>query len=218
MQYYLSLPEGWNANRKWPIVVTIEGSGRNWLQNAKTFADARKQMPFIIISALVLTNSGRATPSRYSYPQSVWDSMADDPVDHFRFDHEGILAVVAEVAKEYSGKQKFFITGFSGGGHTVWSMVFGMPERLAGAALAAANYAGRGVDKVSKAPEREQLPVRGFQGNEDPGLATLTAAWQTAKQVADSHGYRNVSYVMVPGTKHSPMAEQVLAFFASLPE
>src|SRR5258707_15202707 len=89
MQYYLSLPAGWNANQKWPIVVTIDGSGREWLKNAKTFAEARKQMPFIIVTPLALTNSGRVNPSKYNYSPAVFDRVGDDTAETFRFDHEG---------------------------------------------------------------------------------------------------------------------------------
>jgi hypothetical protein len=28
MKYYVSLPQGWNRSRKWPVVMTIDGSGQ----------------------------------------------------------------------------------------------------------------------------------------------------------------------------------------------
>ena len=216
MQYYLSLPDNWNAKKTWPIVVTIDGSGQNWLANATTFASARKEAPFIIVTPLVLTNIGRPTPEKYHYSKVVWDEVQNDFEARFRFDQQGILEVVQEVAKQYSGQKKFFLTGFSAGGHTAWSFIFAHPEKLAGAALACANYLGRGVNEASTAPERVKLPVKGFQGSEDASKAAFEKQWSEARGWAQSTGYRNLSYEIVPGTPHSPMAQQVLTYFESL--
>src|SRR5262245_23877036 len=41
IQYYLSLPEGWVAGKKWPVVVVIESAEREFLQAATAFAEAR---------------------------------------------------------------------------------------------------------------------------------------------------------------------------------
>ena len=74
------------------------------------------------------------------------------------------------------------------------------------------------MDKISTTPERLKLPVKGFQGEEDPNIQILSEHWKLARETAESHGYRNVTYDIVPATKHSPMASQVLVFFASLSE
>src|SRR5271165_6340759 len=88
MQYYLSLPAGWNASRTWPIVVTIEGSGQVWLRNANGFAAARKDMPFIIVTPLVLTDGSSPNPAKYHYSQAVWDRGNASVEERFKFDHE----------------------------------------------------------------------------------------------------------------------------------
>src|SRR5689334_16376313 len=33
VQYYLSLPKGWTTEKNWPILVTIDGAGHNFLGN-----------------------------------------------------------------------------------------------------------------------------------------------------------------------------------------
>src|SRR5690349_15420696 len=69
MQYYLSLPEGWSADRKWPVVVAIESANRDFPANLAIFARARGKMPFLIVAPLVVTNGGagfRTVPS-YHY-------------------------------------------------------------------------------------------------------------------------------------------------------
>jgi hypothetical protein len=57
IQYYLSLPEGWVAGKKWPVVVVIESADREFLQAfATAFAQARQHRPFILDTPLIVTN------------------------------------------------------------------------------------------------------------------------------------------------------------------
>jgi poly(3-hydroxybutyrate) depolymerase len=130
VQYYLSLPTSWTTNSSWPILVAIEGAGHNFQGNFNTFTRARGEGPFIIVAPCVSSNG-------------------NDPADL-----KAVLAIVREVQKSANGEPKFFITGFSAGGHLAWQCVFTHPEWLAGAAPAAANFRFRGVAAISKAPER----------------------------------------------------------------
>jgi dienelactone hydrolase len=214
MQYYVSLPRGWSPARRWPIVVTIDGANKEWLLNARTFATARGDRPFIIVTPLVMTNTGKVRREAYAYSEAVWGQI--DQVGPAVFDDTGVHAVVAEVRLQYSGQQKFFITGFSGGGHLAWLMVFRHPEELAGAALAAGNYIGRGIEGFSDAPERVNLPVKGFQGAWDRHKPAMDLSWEKAQRDAEAHGYRNVSRLVVPHAVHSMFAPEVLRFFNSI--
>src|SRR5438876_12374463 len=67
IQYYLSLPEGWVAGKKWPVVVVIESADREFLQAATAFAQAREQRPFILVTPLVVTNGGAGYRSVPTY-------------------------------------------------------------------------------------------------------------------------------------------------------
>ena len=58
MQYYISLPQGWTPEKKSPIVVTVTGGLKNFQANAQLFADARKNLPFIIVTPVNLTKGG----------------------------------------------------------------------------------------------------------------------------------------------------------------
>ena len=78
IQYYLSLPEGWTAGKKWPVVFTIEGGLKNFRHSAEVFVAARAHMPFIIVSPVILTDGGgdhqRNLPE-YHYASAVWDEI-----------------------------------------------------------------------------------------------------------------------------------------------
>src|SRR5258708_21398855 len=86
MQYYISLPEGWNAAGKWPVVIALEGGNKNFLEMEQAYVRARHSTPFIIITPVILTNGGydlRALPN-YHYSAEVWDQR-DNPGTLKRF-------------------------------------------------------------------------------------------------------------------------------------
>src|SRR5260370_32180509 len=63
MQYYVSLPQGWTAARKWPVVVVIESANRQFQQTLGAFAKARKDMPFILVAPMGHDEWRRQLPS-----------------------------------------------------------------------------------------------------------------------------------------------------------
>jgi hypothetical protein len=41
---------------------------------------------------------------------------------------DGLTHIISDVQNEYNGEDKYFITGFEPGAHTVWQMTFQHPE------------------------------------------------------------------------------------------
>jgi poly(3-hydroxybutyrate) depolymerase len=139
----------------------------------------------------------------------------------FKFDVDGINAVMKDVVRDFGAEDKYFITGLEAGGHTVWGILFNHPEATRGAALVCPNYLGRWVDErqISSAAERMNLPIRNFVGTNDdlcaPGNPIYTQM-QKAMSLAEVHGYKNVSLTRVDGKGHERLPEEVLAYFSSL--
>ncbi len=219
MQYYVSLPQGWSAARKWPIVVLIESANRQFQATLDIFAKARKDMPFILAVPLVTTNGGASyrQVGTYHYSEAVWNQIEQD---RCKFDMDGIAAVVADVHKLYGGEDRYFLTGWEAGGHTVWSMILEHPEPLRAAAPTVTNYAGRCLDSgFSTAPSRADLPVTVFQvssGRDVPPGKFVYAQSQQAMKVAEERGFRKVTERIVADKPHGPLADDVLAYFASV--
>jgi predicted esterase len=216
IQYYLALPKNWSPDKTWPILVTVEGAGCNWLGNCNAFLGARGDRPFILVTPLTFCNTNKLEKAKYpGYPQELLDEV--DRSGRLAWDEAGLLAILAEVRKEFAGQEKFFITGFSGGGNLTWRMIFGHPEKIAGASPACANFYMTGT--ISQAPERETVPVKAFQGDKDEyldGNPNLNAQWASAKKHCDDHGFKNVTRVMLPGVGHSTCVNEVLTFFTEL--
>jgi poly(3-hydroxybutyrate) depolymerase len=229
MQYYVSLPKNWSTARQWPVVVTIAGSGREWTDNHAAFTGARdaSSYPFIIVTPLTITNTGGNARNLggYFYSNATWDRIERE--NRCTFDFDGIRAAVADVAANYKGTSTFFITGFSGGGHTQAAFTLLHPDWLRGASPAAGNWSGRCVTgrtespiddpvphPISTASARVNLPIRTFNGTADDPTFSIPQRDSLVALLRRS-GYTNVSSQMVPNVGHDPMAAQVLAFFAS---
>ena len=201
----------------------IESADREFLQAAIAFAQARQRRPFILVTPLVVTNGGagyRSVPT-YHYSDQVWDRVQNS--GQFNFDMDGINAIMQDVVKQYGGEEKYFVTGFEAGGHTVWGILFNHPEAVRGAALVCPNYLGRWVDEghissVAGAAERRGLPIRNFIGTKDDLCATghpIYTQMQRAMSLADAHGYKSVTLARVEGKGHERLADEVLAYFSS---
>lgn len=225
IQYWVSVPKGWPGNRTWPVVIAIAGSGRDYEAHGKLFSRVRDEnnYPFIIVSPVVLTNSGDGAVPRthpaFQYPSSTWDLIDRD--GRCAFDLTGMAAIAAELRAQFAGQSKPLLTGFSGGGNTLWAVVLVKPELLRAAAPVATNYLGRCVTAeapaaISNAPERVQLPVRIFNGADDSFLPFGRVQQQVAMDLARSNGFTNVSTVTMPGIGHDPQAATVLAYFYSM--
>lgn len=215
MRYYLALPAAGAPEASRPILVACSPRGQAEA-TAEAYAAADPENRFLVVAPVIVSNSGKRDPSDLGYGPEVVARVAREAVG--QFDEEGILAVVAELQADHGAPSRFFITGFSAGGHATWLTVFLHPDLLAGAALSAGNFIGRGLDgrSISAAPGRARLPVREIIGSEDGYYQALWAQWQKAQSLARANGYGNLSEQIVPARPHEPLVAEVMAFFVAL--
>ena len=223
MKYWVSLPAGWTKGKAWPVVVVVPDARREFRENLEAFADAGKDSPLIFVAPLVLTCGGpyRGNPP-YPYDAAAWKEA--DAKGDFRFDADGIAAAVADVNRLYGGEEKYFLTGWEAGGHTVWAMLFQHPDALRAAAPVSPNFRGRWIDEksFSKAPVRDALPVRVLfcdapEGKEEQqSRQALFAQSKEAMDLAKAHGFANAELRVLPGRKHGPLASDVVVLFSSM--
>ncbi len=221
MQYFVSLPDNWRADKTWPIVVAVEAAEKEFRENVKRFAEARRDLPFIIVTPINVTNgnAGQRDPAVYPYSVATWDAIARDGI--CRFDLDGLMNVLQDVKRDFHGEERVYLTGFEAGAHLVWAMTFRHPEQLAAAAPIAGNYRGRCMEdgNFSSDPARNKLPIHAMQGQLDTSWGPSSggyAQWLDARKLAQAHGYADISETVVPGKAHVPMPEEVLGYFASL--
>lgn len=214
MQYWLVLPKDWTPAKKWPVMVYVEGAGCNFLGAIKNYAESRGDFNTILVVPQTLgsTNGLAEQKAKFAYDVALLEEFEGG--GRMKFDEEGLLCVLEDLRKEYNAEEKIFITGFSGGGNLTWQMVFCHPEMVVAAAPACPNFYPHNLSKISEAAEREQLPVKVFQGDKDEYIEKLLEPqWVAAKKICDEKGWKNVTRVMLPGVGHSSCVGEVLAFF-----
>ncbi len=221
MRYYVSLPQGWTPDMKWPVVVVAEAAEKQYKASAERFVRARGSKPFIIVAPVTTTNGrqGYRDPEVYPYTSSEWDAI--DKMGICSFDMDGVEQIVRDVQKKYNGTDKFFVTGFEAGTHLVWAMVFKHPEELFAACPVAGNYRSRCLEdgKFSDHPSRVRLPIQAFYGSQDtlcaPG-GKIYYQWEDAKKEALAHGYRNINERVIHGKGHVPLPDEILNYFSEV--
>lgn len=220
MQYYLSLPENWNAKDSFPILVVAEAAEKEFKVNAERFVKARKNLSFIIVAPIITTNGnyGIRDPKVYPYPKEVWDRI--DKESNCQFDLNGLQNIIHDVQQQYHGTHQFFISGFEAGTHLVWATAFLHPEWLYAAATVGGNFRNRCVtsNDISINPARINLPLLNFVGSRDSLFGKNGKVYNQyieAKQLAELHGYTNLSETVL-NIEHIPVTTEVLNAFATI--
>ena len=225
MQYYLSLPKNWTADKKWPILVVFESANKEFEKNARLFIEGRGSLPFVIVAPINVNNGnmGRKDPTIFPYSKETWAEI--DRVGDCKFNMDGILSIVNEVIKNYNGEEKIFITGFEAGTHALWPTVFQHPEILRAAIPVAGNYNSRTCldEPVSSDPSRKALIIKAFYGTEDTlgappadGKPNMYGQYLNAKKFATQHGFENISEQPITGKGHEPMVAEIFEYLKSL--
>jgi len=221
MHYLISLPAGWTPDRRWPALVVIPDADRHFDEATRTFAAARGNLPFIIVTPLVLSGGGTAQQHMgdFDYDGAAWTRASRD--GNCTFDEDGLTAVIADVRTRYHAEDKFFITGWEAGGHVVLSQVLDHPERWRAAAVATPNFIGRCL--AGGAPTHDAttaaLPVRVLHGSLDHAAWSvgqpLYSQWLRLDSLAQARGFTNVKEVVAPGRDHGPLAQEVFALLGA---
>jgi len=211
MQYLVSRPEGHAEPRA--IVIAIDGSDRQFYGFHAAFVRARRELPFALVTPFVLSNGGHPSRSSYPYSDAVFEAAEVDPL---QFDTAGVIAIITDMRTRFNPTLPVYLTGFSAGAHLAWSFLLTHPDRLAGAAMASANFAGRGIAAEVSSRVTDGVPVRGFVGNADSRYDVLKEQWDAARTLALKRGHRDLDRVVVAGAGHSPFAREVLRYFAGL--
>ena len=168
MRYWVALPAGWESARQWPVVVVIPDAYRHFEEATRDFAAARGNLPFVVVTPLVLGGGGTAQQHMddFDYGQEVWARIATE--GNCKFDEDGLTAVLVDVRQRFHTQERVFLTGWEAGGHVVLAQLLNHPERLRAVGVATPNFAGRCVADGPAPDERSRaLPVRMFHGSLD---------------------------------------------------
>jgi dienelactone hydrolase len=220
MKYTVSLPANWTRDRTWPVVVVIPDAARDFAGNLAAFVTAGATTPYIFVAPHVVTSGGsrgyREAPG-FQYTAADWREV--DRLGDFRFDEEGIAATIADVRERFHGDDRVYLTGWEAGGHTVWALLFRHPERFRAVAPVTTNFQRRWLDADQPARPAEAPAVRVFFCGADcvaPEVRrNVMAQTEEAIALARSRGFGEIEIDVREGTKHGPLAADVLTWFAA---
>ncbi|MCD4782243.1 MAG: hypothetical protein K8T10_00280 [Candidatus Eremiobacteraeota bacterium] len=219
MKYYISLPEGWSPDKKWDVIILVEGRGCKWLKMGKAFARERKNLPFILVVPQAFSNTDIVKREKYFYSDDILEKYEKTGVmspERLKFDEEGILALTSDIHKEYGGNERFFIAGHSGGGLIIWRLITRHPEKLQATAFGCGCFYN--PKPVSDSAGKEDLPIMAFQGEDDKYIVTMNGQWARAKLFCKEYGMKNVDRKIVPGRGHEFFEAEIMEFFSRLIE
>ena len=213
----MSFPKNWKAGTAYPVLVSVDGAGANFLGNAKAFKNARGSRAFITVAPHALSCTNAINPKKYpAYSQALIDEWNGKRVE---FDVPGLLDMLDFLHEHFGAEKKVSITGFSGGGNLCYGFLFRHPDRVLCAAPACANFQP-GLAREARTPDDGGPPVHVMTGEKDPhrhlthGKTPPGIEQQTdwAMKAFEEHGFTNVKRTMLPGVGHSNLSKQVWAW------
>ena len=219
MQYYIALPEGWNKNKLWPVVMIFEAAEKEYKVNAERFRTVRGSSPFILVAPIHTNNGNQGRRDQHVFPYSneTWDYI--DKVGDCVFNDSGINSIINQVTREYNGDPKVYLTGFEAGAHQLFAILFNHPDWVLGAAPVAANFRSRCVADTSLPKGNELAKVNLFVGENDHAFgkgSQLFEQWLAAKSLLIKQGFTSVNETVVSGKDHTPMPQEVMNYFTGL--
>jgi predicted peptidase len=171
--YRLHVPKGYDASKKYPLVLFLHGAGGRGEDNLGQLVDARgndatkwaaeevqAKNPCFIVAPQCPANR-KWVDMDWSAPKGT---MPKEPTAELRMTME----VIRGIQKEYSiDPSRLYVTGLSMGGYGTWDLVCRHPELFA----AAVPVCGGGDE--TQAERVKNLPIWCFHGANDKVVPTV---------------------------------------------
>ncbi len=179
-KYLLYLPEDYEKQASWPLLLFLHGSGERGddLQLVKKHGppkliEAGRKYPFIVVSP--------QCPKGKSWEAFELTALLDDLSEHYKVDPDRI-----------------YVTGLSMGGFGTWSLAAYTPQRFA----AIVPICGGGDPYLTR--RLKQLPIWVFHGAKDPAVALERS--ETMVEALKKNG-NEVQFTVYPEAGHDSWTE-----------
>jgi poly(3-hydroxybutyrate) depolymerase len=162
LNYLLFVPANYSASQKYPLVVTLHGSGSDYIYQVDNNDQAR---PWLDDSVQAKWPHFFMAPG---CPGGSWGGMMGAGTA-LSAEAKAVIDAIAELKKQYSlDSTRFVIGGFSLGGAGTYHMIQFLPDYWAAACPVAAGGNEKEIDVIAK------TPIWHHQGLNDNGGAALT--------------------------------------------
>ena len=196
-EYSLYVPENYDPDRRWPMIIALHGGHGRGDDYLLTWLRPAKSIGYIVLSPKSLGNT--------------WSLMQPS------VDIRSILTMVEELLDEYTiDTGRLFASGLSDGGTFSYAIGLHCPKLFAGIApIAAAGVFPQWLES----PAAKRLPMYVVHGGQD-FIFPVAMARATTNQLIEN-GFANVTYKELPEWGHaytySINETLVLPWFDNLP-
>jgi hypothetical protein len=169
LQAYVVLPAAWSPKKKWPIFVAIVGANCAYERQLEELTAKAGRSPFILVVAMTLSNANDLPLEKLPYPASMTRRYLSlqTRAQRAAWDEQGLPGAIDEIRQRFSGDERFFMTGYSGGGFLTHYWLQHHSDQLVGACLSSANYAADLCEPGAIAPADGGCPVLIVSGSRD---------------------------------------------------
>ncbi len=192
--YRLVLPEDYNSNNTYPLILFLHGAGERGSDNTKQLNNCVQNIansaPNAIIVAPQCTEGNQWVDTPWSNVSYSTDTVAESN------ELQMVMMLLEKLKKEYSvDKDRIYVSGISMGGFGTWDLITRHPNTFA----AAIPVCG-GADS-SKAEVVKDIPIYTFHGESDwdvpvAGTRAMVEAIKTA-------GGNKITYTEYAGRGHN---------------
>lgn len=192
--YRLVLPEDYNSNNTYPLILFLHGAGERGSDNTKQLNNCVQNIansaPNAIIVAPQCTEGNQWVDTPWSNVSYSTDTVAESN------ELQMVMMLLEKLKKEYSvDKDRIYVSGISMGGFGTWDLITRHPNTFA----AAIPVCG-GADS-SKAEVVKNIPIYTFHGESDwdvpvAGTRAMVEAIKTA-------GGNKITYTEYAGRGHN---------------
>jgi predicted peptidase len=191
LPYRLYVPLGYDANRKYPLLLWLHGGDGRGSDNVKQLNGGNS----------IATHFWSGKDVQLNFPMFVLlpqcpsgDNWSDPDLNQPTKWLELTMSALADVQKEFSiDPDRLYLAGQSMGGLGVWSTLQAYRGKWAAAVILSA------YDNFTDIPALAQTPLWVFQGEADETVP-VTLVRDMMKQLNKAHG--NLRYTEYPKTDH----------------
>jgi predicted peptidase len=191
LPYRLFVPTGYDANRKYPLILWLHGGTGRGVDNLKQLENQNQLATHFWISDAVQSKFPVFVMAPQCPPGQLWAEP------EFNIPSESLkltVAALAKVQKDFSiDPDRIYVGGQSMGGSGVWSLLQNYPEIWAAAIIMSA------YDNFTEPDAVARIPLWVFQGDADASVPVGTVRTMMA-QLRKLHA--NLRYTEYRKTDH----------------
>lgn len=160
LPYRLHVPDGYDARKKYPLVLWLHGAAGRGSDNLRQISGGNRYGTYAWITPEIAAQYPAFVLAPQCPEGEFWSAYpARTPAPAL----QGVIGLLHEVQKQYSiDDARIYVAGQSMGGDGTATLIGAYPQTFAAAVVIA------GVGDVRLAPRVKQIPVWVFEGTRDP--------------------------------------------------